>query len=89
MIVLINTSEVAPERAEAFLEASELGQRLARAGIDLLGLYGQLHPRSKYAYLKGRVERYYQVSVAETIAGGTSEIQRGIIAMRGLGLPRG
>ncbi|HEU4759024.1 MAG TPA: acyl-CoA dehydrogenase family protein [Dehalococcoidia bacterium] len=77
------------EASVAKLYSSELGQRLARAGIDLLGLYGQLHPRSKYAYLKGRVERYYQVSVAETIAGGTSEIQRGIIAMRGLGLPRG
>jgi alkylation response protein AidB-like acyl-CoA dehydrogenase len=57
--------------------------------MELLGLYGQLHPRSKYSYLRGRIERYYQLSVAETIGGGTSEIMRNIIAMRGLGLPKG
>jgi alkylation response protein AidB-like acyl-CoA dehydrogenase len=77
------------EASIAKLYSSELGQRLARTGMELLGLYGQLHPRSKYAALRGRIERYYQVSVAETIAGGTSEIMRNVIAMRGLGLPKG
>ncbi len=77
------------EASIAKLYSSELGQRLARTGMELLGLYGQLHPRSKYTYLRGRIERYYQLSVAETIGGGTSEIMRNIIAMRGLGLPKG
>jgi alkylation response protein AidB-like acyl-CoA dehydrogenase len=77
------------EASIAKLYSSELGQRLAGTGMDLLGLYGQLHPKSKYAYLKGRIERYYQISVAETIGGGTSEIMRNIVAMRGLGLPKG
>jgi alkylation response protein AidB-like acyl-CoA dehydrogenase len=77
------------EASIAKLYSSELGQRLAGTGMDLLGLYGQLHPQSKYAHLRGRIERYYQVGVAETIAGGTSEIMRNIIAIRGLGLPRG
>jgi len=77
------------EASIAKLYSSELGQRLARTGMDLLGLYGQLHPKSKHARLKGRIERYYLVSVAETIAGGTSEIMRNIVAVRGLGLPRG
>ncbi len=77
------------EASIAKLYSSELGQRLAATGMDLLGLYGQLHPKSRYAYLRGRIERYYQVAVAETIAGGTSEIMRNIIAIRGLGLPRG
>ncbi|HXF50277.1 MAG TPA: acyl-CoA dehydrogenase family protein [Dehalococcoidia bacterium] len=67
---------------------SEYTQRLARTGLNLLGLYGQLHPRSPYAKLRGRFERQYLISVGSTIAGGTSEIQRNIIATRGLGLPR-
>jgi len=76
------------EASVAKLYSSELDQRLARTGMELLGLYGQLHPRSKWARLKGRVERNYLLSVASTIGGGTSEIMRNVIAGRGLGLPR-
>ena len=65
------------------------GQRLALTGIQLLGLYGGLEPESSYAPLKGRLERSYLQAVSSTIAAGTSEVQRGIIATRGLGLPRG
>jgi len=68
---------------------SEYNQRLSRAGINLLGLHGQLRPDSPYARLRGRFERSYQSSVGSTIAAGTSEIQRNIIAQRGLGLARG
>ncbi len=67
---------------------SEYGQRLSRAGLHILGLYGQLRPESPYARLRGRFERWYLISAATTIAAGTSEIQRNIIATRGLGLPR-
>ncbi|GBD11595.1 Acyl-CoA dehydrogenase FadE26 [bacterium HR23] len=68
---------------------SELQQRLAHTGLALLGPYGQLAPGSKWAPLKGRLERMWLTSFSSTIAGGTSEIQRNIIATRGLGLPRG
>ncbi len=71
------------------LFGSELTQRLAHTGIQLLGLFGALEPGSKWAPLKGHLERSYLSSVASTIAAGTSEIQRGIIAQRGFGLPRG
>jgi alkylation response protein AidB-like acyl-CoA dehydrogenase len=70
------------------LYGSELGQRLALTGIQLLGTYGGLEPGSKWAPLKGRLERAYLTAVSSTIAAGTSEVQRGIIATRGLGLPR-
>ena len=70
------------------LYCSELGQRIARTAVGLAGLYGQLGPGSPWAPLMGRIERTYLIQVGATLAGGTSEIQRNIIATRGLGLPR-
>jgi alkylation response protein AidB-like acyl-CoA dehydrogenase len=68
---------------------AEVSQRIANTGMEILGLYGQLSEGSKWALLAGRVGYYYRWSVVETIVGGTSEIQRSIMALRGLGLPRG
>jgi alkylation response protein AidB-like acyl-CoA dehydrogenase len=67
---------------------SELAQRLAGVGMELLGMGGQLAPGSAHAPLRGRVESLYLGAAALTIAAGTSEINRGIIATRGLALPR-
>ena len=36
----------------------------------------------------GRYERSYRYTVVDTIGGGTSEVQKNIIAGRGLGLPK-
>jgi alkylation response protein AidB-like acyl-CoA dehydrogenase len=77
-----------PEAPALKVFSSELFQRIAQVGMQLLGLYGQLEPGSKWAPLMGAVERLYLVSVSRTIAAGTSEIQRNILAERGLGLPR-
>jgi alkylation response protein AidB-like acyl-CoA dehydrogenase len=68
------------------LYSTELNQRIARSAIRILGLYGQL--RGDQAPLKGRWTQTFLRSQAYTIEGGTSEIQRNIIAQRGLGLPR-
>jgi alkylation response protein AidB-like acyl-CoA dehydrogenase len=70
------------------LFASELAQRIARTGMKVAGLYSQLTPASPWAAAKGRYQSVYIQTLASTIAGGTSEIQRNIIATRGLGLPR-
>ncbi|MEX2245912.1 MAG: acyl-CoA dehydrogenase family protein [Dehalococcoidia bacterium] len=67
---------------------SELAQRLAGTGMQLMGMAGQLAPGSPWAPLHGRIEAMYLGAAALTIAAGTSEINRGIIAGRGLGLPR-
>lgn len=77
------------EASMSKLFGSELQQRLAAAGLSILGLSGQLAPGATWAPLGGRLEQYYLFASALTVAAGTSEIQRGIIAGRGLGLPRG
>jgi alkylation response protein AidB-like acyl-CoA dehydrogenase len=67
---------------------SEYIQRQARVGVGVMGLYGGLWEGSPHAKLKARFSKSYVTSVGGAIAGGTSEIQRNIIAQRGLGLPR-
>ena len=76
------------EASQAKLYAAELSQRVAQNGMHVLGLPGALHERSRYAPVLGRFHTAYLWSVSQTYAGGSVEIQRGIIATRGLGLPR-
>ncbi len=71
------------------LFGSEMTQRIFNTGMSMMGLYGTLAKGSKWAPLQGRVERGFLSSFSSTIAAGTSEIQRNVIATRGLGLPRG
>jgi hypothetical protein len=66
---------------------NEAGKRVASAALDLLGPAAQLRPGQPEAVLGGRFERSYRYTVVDTIGGGTSEIQKNIIARRGLGLP--
>ncbi len=68
---------------------SETSQRVARTGMKVIGMYGLLRKEPKWAPLNGRLSHMYLSSVPATIAAGTSEINRNVIATRGLGLPRG
>jgi alkylation response protein AidB-like acyl-CoA dehydrogenase len=97
VITLQNRGLVPNHEASAIkLYAAELNQRVANTGIKVTGLFGQLDRDSKdadaatnrWAPQRGRLMRTYLAAVASTIAGGTSEVQRNIIATRGLGLPR-
>ena len=76
------------ESSAAKVYHSEYGQRLAGAGLQIMGMHGTLREESKHARMRGRFARTYLTSIGGTIAAGTSEIQRGIIAQRGLGLSR-
>jgi len=68
---------------------TEFAQRLYQAGLDLLGLYGDLTEVSAHVPFEGAISHGYLSAVQDTIGAGTSEVQREIIAQRGLGLPRG
>lgn len=67
---------------------SEYLKRLANVGMEILGPYSALQSGSKWAPLHGKIEALTRGAMGGTIAAGTSEIQRYIIAGRGLGLPR-
>ena len=67
---------------------SESLQRSTNACLEILGMYGALGRGKKWAALKGRVQEHWMIAFSHKIAAGTSEVQRNIIAGRGLGLPR-
>jgi hypothetical protein len=66
---------------------NETGQRVADAALDLMGPAAQLEAGQEGAPVGGRFARSYRYTVVDTIGGGASEIQKNIIARRGLGLP--
>ena len=77
------------EASIAKLYTNELNQRLYGTAMRLLGLHGQFTAQMPDRAPKGgRYEYWYLRAVANTIEGGTSEVQRNIIAARGLGLPK-
>ena len=76
------------EASEFKLYATQLSQRAANVALDIMGAEGQLRVDTEDAPLQGRFEGTYRCTVVETIGGGASEIQKNIIARRGLGLPR-
>jgi alkylation response protein AidB-like acyl-CoA dehydrogenase len=82
-----------PEASIIKLHWTELTQSLPRIGMSVLGAAGQLYdtpePGSDRANIQQWVQRSFLASPAASIASGTSEIMRSIIATQVLGLPRG
>jgi alkylation response protein AidB-like acyl-CoA dehydrogenase len=76
------------EASEYKLFATELSKRLADASMDIGGPGTQLRVHTDDAPMKGRSESTYRYTVIDTIGGGTSEVQKNIIARRKLGLPK-
>jgi len=76
------------ESSQAMVFGSELLRRISDAGMRVLGQYGQLAYGSHRAVAIAAMCRSYLASLSIGVGGGTNEIQRNIIAMRGLGLPR-
>jgi len=76
------------EAAMSKCYTAELMERLAQTAADLLGSTALLSKDSQGAILSGSVEYALRESVMLVIGGGTNEIQRTLVAQRGLGLPR-
>ncbi len=65
-------------------------QEVQQTGMKVFGLYGGLwDPDDERSPLNARYTQKSVHTISGSIAGGTHEIQRNIIASRGLGLPRG
>jgi alkylation response protein AidB-like acyl-CoA dehydrogenase len=67
---------------------SEFYVEAFRLLLEVLGAAGALKHGSPGAALRGRIERYYRSTLVLTFGGGTNEVQRDIICMAGLGIPR-
>lgn len=74
------------EASAAKVFGTELTQQVARQLLEVLD--GNGIRRGKQAPLRGALESAYRQAVINTFGGGANEIQRDIIAMAGLGMPR-
>ena len=91
-IISIQASGMVPnyEASTSKIFGSELNQRTANTGMKVFGLYSNIWDRAhERTPLDARFTQLYVHSVVYTIFGGSNEIQRNIIATRGLSLPRG
>ncbi len=68
---------------------SEMYVRTYRSLLEILGVPGLVHGGSPGAVLRGELERHYRATLVLTFGGGVNEVQRDLIAVAGLRLPRG
>jgi alkylation response protein AidB-like acyl-CoA dehydrogenase len=68
--------------------SGELQERIGQAALDILGTAGLFSEDTPDAPIGGDMEQLLRHSIMGMVGGGTSEIQRNIIALRGLDLPR-
>ena len=59
-----------------------------RSMMEILGQEAYLQAGTPGALLRARLERLYRGTIVLTFGGGTNEVQRDIVAMVGLGMPR-
>ncbi len=86
---LLRGNSPGPEGSVPKLQWAEMNQRLQELAIEIQGSYGQLYQGEEKAQHGGYWQYGFLRSRANSIEGGTSEIQRNIIAERVLGLPKG
>jgi len=70
------------------LQNCQLNFDMAALAIDVMGELGALYEHSKYERERGYWQSHSIFSLGLIIGGGTAQIQKNIIAERGLGMPR-
>lgn len=88
---LASAQAAAPSPADASAAkvfGTELATEAYRLLMEILGPSATLRQDSPGALLRGRVERMHRAALILTFGGGTNEVQRDIIGMVALGLPR-
>jgi alkylation response protein AidB-like acyl-CoA dehydrogenase len=88
---LASAEAEAPSAADASAAkvfGTEFATEAYRLLMEILGPSATLRQESPGALLRGRVERMHRSSLILTFGGGTNEVQRDIIGMTALGLPR-
>jgi len=70
------------------LFTTTLSQRVCKDALDIQGHEGTIMEGQDEAPARGRFEGAYRATMNETVGGGSSEIQKNIIARRHLGLPK-
>ena len=85
----IARDKLSPADASAIkVFGSEFYVEGSRLLMEVHGAAGCLHHSSEGALLRGRMEKYYRMSLVLTFGGGTNEVQRDIICQAGLRMPR-
>ena len=70
--------------------STDMKERVSNLAMDLLGWEGALHvSNGDIAPARGDFEGRWRLSPSTRFGGGTNDVQRQIIATRGLSLPRG
>ena len=76
------------ESSIARIHNTQVEQLAGQIGLELLGHRGLLLDDDPWCLLAGEMPRQWVESIPVTVAAGTTEVQKNIIAQRGLGLPR-
>jgi len=89
--VVQKTTKGLPVWAEAStvkVYGSELNMRISNNLLEIMGPYGQVQRSDRWAPVDGLVEEHFRDDLIFIFGGGANEVQKDIIAMVGLGMPR-
>jgi alkylation response protein AidB-like acyl-CoA dehydrogenase len=89
LTTVLRTGMPGPDGSMAKLFHSEAERRFARLGVDIGGPSGLLGEDDPGVFAQGKHDERFLTTFALTIAAGTTQIQKNILAERVLGLPKG